>query len=283
VDNLEPLENQETVQTDITLEKENSALQFRLNLTELRGRDGEVIGKLILLHDVTKQKRAQTRILEQQTIVATLKERERLARELHDGIGQILGYVGIQAQTALKWIKDGHNEKAESILGRLVEVAKDAHADVRQSILNLRSTSDREWSFITALKKYIEKFQSNYGIRTELSLCDEIEENTFDPLVEVQLLRVIQEALTNSRKHSGAHTLRVIMGLDGNKACITITDDGHGFDTGQLEGSTGSHFGLIFMQERMEQIGGSLKIDSIPGGGTVLKLDVPIREKKEGK
>ncbi len=281
VDNLEPLENQETVQTDITLEKENSALQFRLNLTELRGRDGEVIGKLILLHDVTKQKRAQTRILEQQTIVATLKERERLARELHDGIGQILGYVGIQAQTALKWIKDGNHEKAESLLGRLVEVAKDAHADIRESITDLRSASGRERSFIPTLKNYIDKFQSNYGIRTELSLSDGIEENTFDPMVEFQLFRVIQEALTNSRKHSGAHTLRVIMGLDGNKACITITDDGDGFDAGQLESCTGSHFGLIFMRERMEQIGGSLKIDSIPGGGTVLSLDVPIREKQE--
>jgi CheY-like chemotaxis protein len=101
-------------------------------------------------------------------------------------------------------------------------------------------------------------------------------------MVEFQLFRVIQEALTNSRKHSGAHTLRVIMGLDGNKACITITDDGDGFDADQLKSSGSSHFGLIFMQERMEQIGGSLKIDSIPGGGTVLSLDVPIREKQEG-
>jgi PAS domain S-box-containing protein len=281
VDDLGPLENQETVQTDITLEKENSALHFRLNLAELRGRDGEVIGKLILLHDITRQKRAQTHILEQQTIVATLKERERLAHELHDGIGQILGYVGIQAQTAIKWIKDGNNEKAESLLGRLVEVAKDAHADVRESILNLRSTSGREWSFIPALKKYIDKFQSNYGIRTELSVSDEIEENTFDPIVEIQLLRVIQEALTNSRKHSGAHTLRIYVELEGKKAYITITDDGHGFDTGQLEDSNGNHFGVIFMRERIEQIGGSLKINSIPGGGTVLKLDVPIRKQRE--
>jgi PAS domain S-box-containing protein len=282
VDDLGQLENQETVQTDITLEKENSALQFRLNLTELKGRDGEVIGKLILLHDITKQKIAQTQILKQQSLVATLQERERLARELHDGIAQTLGYVGIQTQTAVKWIKDGNNEKAESLLGRLVEVTKDAHADVRDSILSLKTGKGPEWSFIPALKQYIDKFQSNYGIRTELSLSDEIEQYTFDPLVEVQLLRVIQESLTNSRKHSGAHTLRVCVELDGNKAYITLTDDGHGFDTSHLEGSDGSHFGLIFMRERMEQIGGSMKIDSIPGGGTVLKLDVPIREQREG-
>ena len=280
-DLLEQLRNKRIDQTELTLGKGTSARHYNLKLTTLRGRRGEVIGHLLLLHDVTEEKRAQSRILEEQSIVATFKERERLARELHNGIGQILGYVSIQAQTVIKWINDGNNEKAESLLGRLVEVAKDAHADVRESILDLRSASGREWSFIPTLKKYIDKFQSNYGIRTELSLSDGIGENTFDPMAEAQLLRVIQEALTNSRKHSGAHTLRVIMGLDGNKACITITDDGDGFDAGQLKSCAGGHFGLIFMQERMKQIGGSLKIDSIPGGGTVLILDVPIREKQE--
>jgi PAS domain S-box-containing protein len=282
VDDSGHLENQETFQTDITLEKENSARQYKLNLTELRGREGEIIGKLILLHDVTEQKLAQTLILEQQGAVATLQERDRLARELHDGIAQTLGYVGIQAQTAAKWIKDGNKEKAESLLGRVMEVAKDAHADVRQSILNLRSTSGRQWSFIPALKKYIDKFQSNYGIRTELSLSDETEENTFDTLVEVQLLHVIQEAMTNCRKHSGAHLLKVGVSLDGSHATITICDDGKGFDPDRIEHESGGYFGLVFMQERMEQIGGTLTIDSIPEGGTVLKLDVPIRKQREG-
>ena len=282
VNDLGPLENQETFQMDINLEKDNSARQFRLNLTELRGRDGEVIGKLILLHDVTEQRLAQTQILEQQREVATLQERERLARELHDGIAQVLGYVGIQTQCALKWLHDGNNEKVGSLLGRLVEVTKDAHADVRESIFRLKTGKRPEWFFIPALKKYIDRFQTHYGIRTELSLSDEIADNTFEPAAGVQLLRVIQEALTNSRKHSGAHTLRVCVELDGNKAYITITDDGNGFDTSRVESSNGSHFGLIFMRERMDQIGGSLKIDSIQGEGTVLKLDVPIRKQREG-
>ena len=278
---LEQLRNKKIGQAELTLGEGTSARHYTLKLTPLRGRRGEIIGQLLLLHNVTEEKRAQTRILEEKSVVATLKERERLARDLHDGIGQILGYVSIQAQTALKWIKDGNHEKAESLLGRLVEVAKDAHADIRESITDLRSASGRERSFIPTLKNYIDKFQSNYGIRTELSLSKEIGENTFDPMVEIHLFRVIQEALTNSRKHSGAHNLRVIMGLDGNMACITITDDGDGFDAGQLKSCVGGHFGLIFMQERMEQIGGSLKIDSIPGGGTVLSLDVPIRENQE--
>jgi len=281
-DLLAQLGNKEEGQTDIILGQEDSARHYNLKLTPLRGRHAEVIGQLLMLHDVTEQKQAQSRILEQQSVVATLKERERLARELHDGIGQILGYMGIQAQTAVKWINDGNNEKTKSLLGRLVAVAKDAHADVRESIHHLRSTSGQDWSFIPALQNYIDKFQVNYGIRTELSLYDGIGENAFDRVVGVELLRVIQEALTNSRKHSGAQTLRVCIERRQNKACITITDDGHGFDADQLERNDGSHFGLIFMRERMEQIGGSLKIDAIPGGGAALKLDVPIRKQREG-
>jgi signal transduction histidine kinase len=275
-DILEKLEYKETGQTDITLEKGDSVRQYRLNWTALSGRNGEVIGQLILLHDVTEQRRAQSRILEQQTVVATLQERERLARELHDGIGQTLGYVGVQAQSAQKWLHDGNHEKAGSLLGRLVEVAKDAHADVRESILSLKTGSGPQWSFMPALKEYMDRFQANYGICTELALASGIDENTFDPAAGVQLLRAIQEALTNARKHSGANNLRICIERNGSMAQISITDDGHGFDNSRLERLEDGHFGLIFMRERMAQIGGSLKIESVPGGGTLLRLDAPI-------
>ncbi|RPI66526.1 MAG: PAS domain-containing protein, partial [Geobacteraceae bacterium] len=250
------LEKKEIEQTEIIMGEKNSARQYTLNLTVLRERHGEVIGKLILLHDVTEQRLVQTRILEQQRVVATLQERERLARELHDGIGQTLGYVGLQAQSALKWLHDGNNEKAESLLGRLVEVAKDAHADVRESILCLKIGSGQEWSFIPALKEYMDRFQANYGIRTDLSLASGIDGNTFDPAAGVHLLRAIQEALTNARKHSEGNNFRVCMERNGSMAQVAITDDGHGFDTSRLERMEDGHFGLIFMRERMAQIGG---------------------------
>jgi PAS domain S-box-containing protein len=275
---IKKLESNEIGPTGITLEKDNSVRHYNLNSTTLRGRQDEVIGQLLLLHDVTEHTRAQTKILEQQKVLATLQERERLARELHDGIGQVLGYVNMQVQTALKCARNGNKEKAESIMGRIVEVSKDAHADVRESIHNLRTGSDRNWSLIPALKKYIDRFQANYGIRTKLSIPDGIADDTFDPAAGAQLLRVIQEAMTNCRKHSGAHFLKIGVELDGNRAYITVSDDGHGFDLEQLEHGEPGHFGLSFMRERMEQIGGSLKIDSKPGGGTILRLDMPIRK-----
>jgi PAS domain S-box-containing protein len=276
---LNQMERQKIGETDITLSKDDSARRYNLLLTPLRGRKDEVIGKMLLLRDVTEQWRAQNRIIEQQRMVAKLQEREHLARELHDGIGQILGYVSIQAQTALKWIQNGNADKAGSVLGRIAEVAKDAHADIRESILTLRVGSEKKKSFTQSLKNYLDRFQANFGIRTELSISPNIDESTFDPALEAQLIRVVQEALTNSRKHSGAQTLKVSVELNTSKALITVTDDGKGFDASQIDSCNGSHFGLVFMRERMAEIGGSLTIVSVPNGGTVLKLEAPVRVK----
>jgi signal transduction histidine kinase len=278
---LNQMESQKISQIDITLGKNDSARQYNLLLMPLRGRKNEAIGKMLLLRDVTEQWIAQNRIIEQQRIVAKLQEREHLSRELHDGIGQILGYVSIQVQTALKWMQHGNTDKAGSILGRIAEVAKDAHAEIRESILTLRTGSDKKKSFIPNLRNYLERFHAKFGIRTELSISPGIGENTFHPEVEAQLMRVIQEALTNSRKHSGARTLKVGVELDTSNVFITVADDGKGFDTSQLGSSDGSHFGLVFIQERMSQIGGSLTIESIPHGGTILKLEAPVRAKED--
>jgi PAS domain S-box-containing protein len=278
---LDPVESQETGQTDLTLGEDDSARRYSLLSSPLKGRKNERIGQLLLVRDVTARWRAQNRVIEEQRMVAKLQEREQLSRELHDGVGQVLGYVSMQAQTALKWMRDGNQEKAGAVLGRIVEVAKDVHADVRETILSLRAGPEKKRYFISKLRNYLDRFQANYGIRTELSLSDGIEENIFYPESEAQLLRIIQEALTNSRKHSGAKNVSVRVEPDTRKAWITITDDGSGFDVRELDHLDGDHFGLVFMRERVAQIGGSLTIDSVPGGGTVLKLAVPVREKEE--
>jgi PAS domain S-box-containing protein len=219
---LQQIADTDTGQTDISLGEGDLIRQYILSWSRLQGRQSELIGKLLLLNDVTKQKQVQTEIIKQQRVVAALKEREHLAHELHDGIGQIVGYISMQAETALKLIHDGNREKVVAILGRIVEVTKDAHADLRHSILSLRSASNPKRSFIANLKQYVNSFSENYGIRAELSLSGQIDGKLFDPDSELELLRVIQEALTNSRKHSGAQSLTVTMELNRHRALITI-------------------------------------------------------------
>jgi signal transduction histidine kinase len=168
-------------------------------------------------------------------------------------------------------------EKVDSLLDRLVEVTQDAHADIRESILNLKAGSAQDWFFFPTLKQYLSRYQEFYGIHTELSLPEGLGEDAFEPATGAQLLRVIQEALTNARKHGSAHSVRISFQQVNHSIRITITDDGKGFDPGQVKTDSGSHFGLQFMRERMAQIDGSLIIDSQRGAGTVIKLEVPLR------
>jgi PAS domain S-box-containing protein len=271
----------EVCQSEIRLNTGNASRSYAVSFTPLSGRNSEPVGQLLLLRDITEQKRAQAKVMEQQRVMAKLEERERLARDLHDGIGQVLGYVGMQAQTARKWVQDGNSDKADSVLGRMVEVAKDAHADVRESILNLRGGPTRQWSFFPSLKQYLENFQANYDIRSELSVDGPESEDRFDPTTGVQLLRVIQEALTNARKHSGAQSIKVSVEQQDGRALVRIVDDGTGFNAAQVPEDGSSHFGLVFMRERMAEIKGSLIIDSKPGAGTVVELNVPLRGRPE--
>jgi signal transduction histidine kinase len=173
--------------------------------------------------------------LEQQEVVATLRERERLARELHDGIGQTFGYVGLQAQAALQWVRNGNMEKAESISGtacgcgstRLTPTSASRSLvsrptrckggrSLRRSRVTSRSTR-RTTAFARAL---------------DLGRCRV--KRPSSPAAGVHLLRVVQEALSNSRRHGGATSLEVKVGMNRGRANITITDDGHGFDNSRL-------------------------------------------------
>ena len=213
--------------------------------------------------------------------MATLQERERLARELHDSVGQVLGYLSMQAQTIRKRLRDGDGEMADGLLARLTDVAQHAHEDVRESILALKAASSEDWSFLPTLGRYLEDFRAQYGMATELLVADGVSEETFTPQAGVQLLRVIQEALNNARRHAGP--CRVCMSIErqGDQACIRVTDDGCGFEPRDLELRDGDHFGLAFMRERMAQIAGSVTIDSQRGAGTSVNLEVPVGEGRE--
>lgn len=261
---------------EISLGSDEYVRYYSLSLTDLSDKRGEKLGHLLLIHDVTGKRHSQELLMKQQRFVATLQERERLARELHDSIGQVLGYISMQAQAANQWVVAGNFEKTAPILNRLAEVAQEAHADVRESILSLRTGAIPEWTFLQALQKYLDHFRSSYGIDTELLLPGETETVDLNPEVGVQVMRVIQEAMSNANKHGGARYVKIEFVHDTYRVRISITDDGKGFDPSSLDQHAGKHFGLTFMRERMSQIGGSVFIESQPGSGTTVLLDVPL-------
>lgn len=257
------------------------ARHYTAEAVTLRDRQGRELGRLLLLRDVTDQRRTQARLLEQERALATLRERERLARELHDGIAQVLGFVSLEAQTIGKRLKDGDVGAAATLTDRLSDVARRAQGEVRDSILALKAGSPEEWAFLPTLTRYLQDVGADHGLHAELLVGAGVSEDSFEPRTSVQLLRVTQEALTNARRHGQATKVTIGIEQPDGHVHVTITDDGRGFDPAHVETDAQHHFGLGFMRERMAEVGGSIEIDSHPGGGTRVMLQAPIREQGE--
>ena len=205
------------------------------------------------------------RLMERDRLAAVLEERERLAREMHDSLAQVLGYLHLRTESARVSLSAGDVDKAEGVLAETSSVAHEAYVDVREAILGLREAVSKRRGFVDALRDYAAKFSQQAGIPTRLE-TNGSGTLLLAPEAEVQLMRVVQEALTNVRKHAGARKAQVsLQQQDGLR--ITIEDDGKGFDPAALDNDR-DRFGLFTMRERVERVGGRLEIDSVAGRGT---------------
>jgi PAS domain S-box-containing protein len=239
---------------------------YALVISLLKDWHGLVIGRLVLLRDVTEQKRAQAQLLEQQRALAMFLERERLARELHDGIGQVLGYVKMQAQAARDQLAQDQTAAADSDLEKLVAVAQDAHADVREYLLGAKTPPPELPGFLPMLQEYLQRYSKQYGLRTEVIVPPEGIDGIFEPTVKAQLLRIIQEALTNARKHAQAQCVQVLIQLDDGRAQVIVQDDGVGFDPKRVVSGDGQRKEVGFCVSEPKG-NGSVEILSSPGRG----------------
>jgi two-component system sensor histidine kinase DegS len=121
------------------------------------------------------------------------------------------------------------------------------------------------------------RFGQRYDIQAELSVPEALEDSGINPAVETQLLRIVQEALSNIRKHARAKTCRVAFAISEPLLEVTITDDGCGFDI-EAAATHGEGYGLRSMRERTEAVGGSLRVTSQPGKGTTVNVSMPVEE-----
>ena len=214
------------------------------------------------------------RLYEQAQSIAALEERDRIGRELHDGLAQVLGYLHLKSKAAEGLLSSGQVAQAQAELGEIQEVAREAYGDVRESILGLRTTITTGAGLIPTLTEYLHKFSQQSGICARLVMGDDARME-FAPVAEIQLLRIIQEALTNIRKHSQASRAWVRFEADGEQAVITIEDDGRGFDPSLIGQDDQEHFGLQTMRERAESVGGTLHISTQPGQGVRVTIQLP--------
>ncbi len=214
------------------------------------------------------------RMLEMERQGAILAERERIAREMHDSLAQVLGVIHLRLRALRSSVDHFDPPVLAAGLLELADVAEDAYRDVRESILGLRESSRAERSLFESLRAYLDKFQRQSGIETRLETDFPVEPR-LSPRAEVQIIRVIQEALTNARKHAGATHAVVRVASDDGTVTFRIEDDGRGFDVTNTLLDRDAGFGLHAMRERMELIGGTLTIESARGRGTRLVACVP--------
>lgn len=209
--------------------------------------------------------------------LAMTEERERIAREIHDSVAQVLGYVNTKAQAAEELLRAGQPDKAAIQIGQLGEAAREAYADVREHILGLRTAATVDRDFLATLREYLRRWTEQSGVAATLLTEPS---GGFAPRLsataELQLLRIIQEGLSNVRKHAGATVVTVHLTAAEGWIEARIEDNGAGFDPSATSRAEYPRFGLSTMRERAEAVGGTLEIESSVGAGT--RVVARIRE-----
>lgn len=206
------------------------------------------------------------RLFNQSRQLAALRERQRLARELHDSVSQTLFTCRTMSETALRrWERDP--ARARALMEDVNQMTTTALAEMRILLLELRPATLTEVTLKHLFEQYLQPIQERREFDLRLAIDD------FPPLppdVQIALYRITQEALNNIDKHSQASLVEIRACGDANHLVLEIQDDGRGFDVGTV---TSSHMGLGIMRERAHEIGASIEISSEPDSGTQIRVN----------
>jgi len=209
------------------------------------------------------------RLVAREKEMAVSEERNLLAQELHDSIAQSLAFLNLQAQMLDNSLDSSDLAEAREDLSRMRDGIQESYDDVRELLVHFR-TNFGESDVGTAVRSLIDRFETDTGIACELKLTGD--GVPLSPETQIQALHVVQECLSNARKHSGAS--HVIVELErGPVYRFRISDDGSGFEPGKHKEG---HVGLAIMRERAQRIGGDIVVDSRPGAGTRVTLTLRI-------
>lgn len=230
-----------------------------------------------LVEELTATREA---LAEREREAGIMQERSRLAREIHDTLAQGFTSIVMHLEAAEQFLDDGQQEaRVSHHLNQARLIARDSLGEARRLVRALRPASLDEASLPEALARLAARTSEETGIDVQASTTGE--PRRLDPDVEVGLLRVAQEALTNARKHSGAGQICLVLSFLEGEVMLEVSDDGVGFDPTNLRLATPSDFsggfGLTAMRERVEQLGGAIMVEGAPGQGASIVAAVPTR------
>ena len=210
-------------------------------------------------------------------ISAQEDERKRVARELHDDLGQSLGALALQNE-AIEHLIDSDPEGAINQLNLTRDLITDTTDRMYELILALRPSTLDDLGLVAALQSHAEKYLNGSGIHFEINADGLV--GRLEPELETTLYRIYQEALNNVRRHSGATEVSISISMHDGILESVIQDNGDGFNLDDLDPNpaTPHGWGLLGIKERVNQWGGQVEITSRPGNGTMIRLRIPISE-----
>jgi two-component system nitrate/nitrite sensor histidine kinase NarX len=208
--------------------------------------------------------------------LAVSEERNLLAQDLHDSIAQGLAFLNIQVQLLQDSLRKGRSEEAALTAGRLRAGVQESYDHVRELLVRFRTRvlqADLDSTIVAAL----EKFEDQTGIATRFE--HQGSGSPLDPTAETQVMHIIQESLSNIRKHAKASQVTVTIRRSRGGLEVEVADNGSGFDpVNEPKLHSAHHVGLEIMHERAQRIGGECRITSEPGKGALVRLSVPGKQ-----
>jgi len=230
--------------------------------------DGRFAGAHGAVRDISERERLEGDLRSQAAELAASQERAHLARELHDSVTQALFSMGLTLRT-LELLLETNPDAALPKLAELRELQKDALAEMRTLIFELRPSSLESDGLVQALRTHATAVQRRTGLTIVVD-ADPIDRLALP--VEEALYRIGQEALHNVVKHANASSATMRIAREGDRVKVSVSDDGVGFEPGEVPRL---HFGLIGMRQRADLVGGELRVESAPGSGTLIEASVP--------
>ena len=255
--------------------------RFGLPLGHKNGKRA-ILGNIV---DITKHKqadkalqgsRSRLRHLSSQLIQVQEKERQRLSRELHDGIGQSLSAIKFALENKLNQMRESAPAERDELLEAIIPVVQRAREELRRIHTDLRPYMLDDLGIIATISWFCREFEELHSVVRIEKQTNIKDEEVPEPL-KIVIFRVLQEAFNNVSKYSNADLVRVsLMGKD-NKIDLSVEDNGQGFDIEDIDGmhESSGGFGLTSMRERTELSGGTFTIESTPGTGTTVRASWP--------
>lgn len=214
----------------------------------------------------------RARLAEESTRLARAEERTRMAREIHDTLAQGLTAIALHVEGALPHL-ESDPQRARERLQRALAATRESLEEARRSVLNLRTGLPAGKPLAEALGALARAFTAETGVRVYVRTSGD---RPLPLRLEVELFRIAQEALTNVRRHAAAQEVTMALRITARTAYLSVHDDGRGCDPVAVgEG----HHGIVGMRERAELVGGRLRIQSRPGGGTTVTVSAPLASK----